>query len=103
MGLAFKELLTLSKTVARAKSDAPTAYSFGDKKFGYYELQETLRDELKELAPDYRTYKMNQNTIFQLMEQTIDDVLPTRVLELYGQFADIKTFAQGDKPIFVQK
>ena len=37
------------------------------------------------------------------MEQTIDDVLPAKVLEQYGQFAEIKTFAQGDKPLFVQK
>jgi hypothetical protein len=66
-------------------------------------MHETLRNEFALLAPDYRTYKQNQNTIFALIEQTIDDVLPARVLEQYSQFAEIKTFAQGDKPIFVQK
>ena len=29
------------------------------------------------------------------MEETIDDVLPKKVLEQYGQFAEIKTFATG--------
>ena len=37
------------------------------------------------------------------MEETIDDVLPKRVLEQYGQFAEIKTFAQGDRPVFTQR
>ena len=103
MALDKKELITLAKTVAKANPSAPTAYAFGDKKFGYSEMQDTLRDELKELAGTYSLYRVNKNTIFELIEQTIDDVLPGRVLEQYGQFAEIKTFNQGDKPIFTQK
>lgn len=103
MALKFDDMLKLAKTVAKANPSAPTAYSFGEKSFGYNEMNETLRAEFKELAPDYRNYKINQNTIFALIEQTIDDVLPARVLEQYSQFAEVKTFAQGDKPIFTQK
>lgn len=103
MALKFEDMLKLAKTVAKANPSAPTAYSFGDKTYGYGEMNETLRTEFQELAPDYRNYKINQNTIFALIEQTIDDVLPARVLEQYSQFAEVKTFAQGDKPIFTQK
>ena len=103
MALKFEDMLKLAKTVAKANPNAPTAYSFGDKTYGYSEMNETLRTEFQELAPDYRNYKINQNTIFALIEQTIDDVLPARVMEQYSQFAEIKTFAQGDKPIFTQK
>jgi hypothetical protein len=103
MALKFEEMLSLAKVVAKANPSAPTAYSFGDKTFGYRELNETLRAEFNALAPDYRNYQINKNTIFALIEQTIDEILPARVLEQYGQFAEIKTFAQGDKPIFVQK
>lgn len=103
MALEFNELLKLAKTVAKANPSAPTAYSFGDKNFGYSEMQETLRDEFKEIAGTYSLYRQNKNTVFALLEQTIDDVLPQRVLEQYSQFAEIKTFAQGDKPIFTQK
>ena len=103
MALNFNEMLTLSKTVAKANPSAPTAYSFNGENFGYSELNETLRTEFAALAPDYRTYKTNQNTIFALLEQTIDDVLPARVLQQYSQFAEIKTFRQGEKPIFTQK
>ena len=101
--MEFNDILKLAKTVAKADPSKPVAYSFGEKSFGYSEMNETLRTEFAALAPDYRTYKINQNTIFALIEQTIDDVLPNRVMEQYGQFAEIKTFAQGDKPIFTQK
>jgi len=103
MALEFKDLVTLAKTVAKANPSVATAYSFGEKKFNYNELQDTLRDELTLLAGSYSLYRENKNTIFALIEQTIDDVLPQRVLEQYSQFAEIKTFGQGDKPIFTQK
>ena len=103
MALEYKDLLSLAKTVAKANSSTPTAYSVGDKKFGYGELQDTLRDEFKNLAGTYSLYRENKNTIFALLEETIDDVLPQKVLEQYSQFAEIKTFKQGDKPIFTQK
>ena len=103
MALTLNELKTLAKTVANATPSAPIAYSFGDQKFSYSDLQDTLRSELKEIAGTYSLYRENKNTVFALIEDTIDDVLPKRVLEQYGQLAEIKTFAQGDKPIFTQR
>ena len=103
MALQFDDMLKLAKTVAKANSSSPIAYTFGEKKFSYSELNETLRDEFKELAGTYALYRENKNTIFSLIEETIEDVLPARVMEQYGQFAEIKTFNQGDKPIFTQK
>ena len=103
MALEFKDMLKLAKTVAKANPSVATAYSFGDKSFSYNEMNEALRAEFQELAGSYALYRENKNTIFSLIEQTIDDVLPARVMEMYSQFADIKTFNQGDKPIFTQK
>ena len=103
MALQFNDLLSLAKVVAHANPSAPTAYSYGEKKYNYSELQETLRAEFKEIAGNYSLYRENKNTVFALLEQTIDDVLPQKVMEQYSQFAEIKTFAQGDKPIFTQK
>ena len=101
--MEFKQLLQLAKTVAKAKPSAPVAYSFGEKQYSYADLNDTLREELNGLAGTYRDYQINKNTIFALMEQTINDVVPERVMQQYSQFAEIKTFAQGDKPIFTQK
>ena len=98
-----KQLIELAKVVAKADSSSKTAYSYGDEKFSYAELNETLRKELNEIAGTYQLYRENKNLVFALIEQTIDDVLPVKVLQQYGQFAEIKTFAQGDRPVFTQK
>ena len=103
MALNKNDLITLAKTVANANPTSQVAYSFGEEKFSYSDLNETLRSELRELAGTYALYRENKNTIFALIEETINDVLPVKVLEQYGQFAEIKTFAQGDKPVFKQK
>ena len=101
--LDSKNLITLAKTVANANPSSTVAYSFEGKNFSYADLNETLRNELNELAGTYQLYRENKNTIFTLIEETINDVLPKKVLEQYGMFAEVKTFAQGDKPIFRQK
>ena len=103
MALNKNDLITLAKTVANANPSSQVAYSFGEEKFSYSDLNETLRSELKELAGTYQLYRENKNVVFSLIEETINDILPIRVLEQYGQFAEIKTFAQGDKPVFKQK
>lgn len=101
--LEKKSLITLAKTVAKANPSAAVAYSFGDKSYNYSELDETLRAELKEIAGTYALYRENKNILFELIEQVVNEVLPARVIEQYGDFADIRVFGQGDKPIFTVK
>ena len=103
MALVKNDLIKLAKTVANAEPSSKVAYSFENNNFSYSDLNETLRKELNELAGSYALYRENKNTIFELIEETINDVLPKRVMEQYGMFAEVKTFAQGDKPVFVQK
>ena len=103
MALNFTQLVELAKATAKANPSAPVAYSFGEDKLSYSAMNETLRKELQEIAGTYSLYRENKNQVFSLIEQTIDDVLPQKVMDQYAQFAEIKTFAQGDKPIFTQK
>ena len=100
MALEFKQLLTLMKTVAKADPSAATSYSYNNETFSYEDLDNTLRNEMNEIAGTFQLYRENKNILFSLIEQTLDDLLPKRVLEQYGQFAEVKTFAQGDRPIF---
>lgn len=93
-------LVSLAKTVAKANSSAPTAYSYNGQSFSYDELNETLRREFNEYAGDYRQYCENKNLIFSVIEEVLDDVLPKKVEQSYGAFAEVKTFGQGDKPVF---
>lgn len=101
--LDFNNLLALMKVTAKANSSAPTAYSWNGQNLSYDALNETLRQELNELASTNALYRENKNTIFSLIEQTLDEVLPKKVAETYMQFAEVKTFGQGDKPIFRRK
>lgn len=103
MALNRNDLITLAKTVAKANPSSQVAYSFGEEKFSYSDLNETLRSELRELASSYALYRENKNTIFSLIEETVNEVLPIRVAEQYGKFAEVQTFAQGDKPVFKVK
>ena len=100
MSLEKKALIDLAITVAKANPSAAVAYSFGDKNYSYSQLDDTLRTELREIAGTYRLYEQNKNILFELIEQVINEVLPARVIEQYGSFADIRQFGQGEKPIF---
>ena len=93
-------LVALMKQVAKADPSAPIAYSFGDKQLSYEALNETLRNELNELASTYALYRENKNLIFSMIEETLDEVLPKKVTQQYEQFAEVKTFAQGDQCVF---
>ena len=95
-----KNLVALMKQVAKADPSAPTSYSFNGKTLSYEAMNETLRAELNELAGTYSLYRENRNLIFSMIEETLDEVLPKKVIQQYDQFAEVKTFAQGDKPVF---
>jgi len=99
--MEIKDLTKLAKIASNAKPS--TTYSFEGENFTAAEINETLRNELNKIAGNYHLYEQNKHTIFALVEQVIDDVLPTRVLEEYGRFAEITTVKQGDKAIFRQK
>ena len=103
MALDRNNLVQLMKTVAKADHSAPVSYSFNGENFSYEALNETLRSELNELAGNYAQYRENKNLIFSMIEETIDEILPKKVIEAYERFAEVKTFAQGDKPIFKRK
>ena len=103
MALDRNNLVQLMKTVAKADPNAPVSYSFNGENFSYDALNETLRQELNEYAGSYSLYRENKNLIFSIIEEVLDDVLPKKVTEAYEQFAEVKTFAQGDKPLFRRK
>ena len=101
--LEKNELLKLMKATAKADRSAPVAYSFNGESLSYDALNETLRKEMNELAGTFALYRENKNTIFSLIEETMDDILPKKVEEEYGKFAEVKTIAQGNSTIFWRK
>ena len=89
--------------VAKADKSATTAYSFNNENYSYDALNETLREEFNEIAGTPQLYRENKNLVFSIIEEVMDEVLPTTVQHAYEQFAEVKQFAQGDKPIFRRK
>ena len=103
MALNRDSLFTLGRQVANANPSAPVAYSFENVNYSYADLNTALRNELNELVGTYQLWRENHNVVFSLMEEIMTEKLPARVMEQYGAFAEVKTYKQGDKPVFVQK
>ena len=99
------ELLKFDSLVKLAVAASnKTSFSFSEnEKYSAEQTSDLLRAQMNLLAHDYRSFRENKNTIFSLIEQTIDEVLPAKVLQQYEQFADISTVAQGDKVVFVRR
>lgn len=97
--LELNSLKKLAKSVRRNVSFEFSA----DEKYSCEQGNELLRAQFELLAPDYAGFRRNQNVIFELIEETIDDILPARVMEQYQQFADVKVLDQGDKAVFRQR
>ena len=93
-------LVALMKQVAKADPSAPVSYSFEGKNLTYEAMNETLRKELNELAGTYSLFRDNKNLIYSMIEETLDEILPKKIMQRYDQYAEVKTFAQGDKPVF---
>ena len=103
MALNRDSLFTLARQLSSANPSAPVAYSFEGTNYSYADLDNTFRSEINELVGTYAMWRENHNTVFALMEQIITDVLPAKVMQQYGAFAEIKTYRQGEKPIFTQR
>lgn len=100
MALAHNDLIALARATAKASLNPSTSFAFEGKNLTFEALNETFRAEMNELAKDYASYRRNKNEIFELIEVGINEVLPARVMRNYGAFADVKIYAQGDKPVF---
>ena len=101
--LDMKNLVALAKATAKADKTSPIAYSFDGANYSYSQLDETLRKELNELVGTPALYRENKDLLFGLIEETISEVLPVKIADIYAGFAEVKNLGQGDKPIFRRK
>lgn len=101
--LDFVNLVALAKAALNSEKNAPIAYSYEGKNFSYDQVNSTLCEELNELVGSPSKYRDNKNTFFRLVEETIGEKVPNKVAGLYEQLAEVKTFAQGEKPLFKRK
>ena len=67
------------------------------------DLDAALRDQLRALAPTMRAFKNNSGLIFQLIEETLDEILPIKVDSAIAMFAEFQQVPQGSRPKFIMK
>ena len=60
-------------------------------------------DGLKELAGSINQFMKNRYDIYDMMVETIDEIVPKNVMSSLGIFAEIQVVGQGQKAIFKQK
>ena len=100
MALTKDQLIELARANAKASLNPSASYSFGGEKLSAEALNKTFIKELNELGSTPQDFRENKNLIYTLMEIGLTEVLPQKVLQAYGQFADVRTFAQGVKPVY---
>ena len=103
MALDRTSLIELAKASAKASLKPEMTFAFGEQKLAADAINKTFESELNQLGGSPQLFRENQNLIFELIETALTEIVPAKVLQNYGQFADVKTYAQGDKPVFKVK
>lgn len=79
-----------------AKGTAPETFSVND-------VNAAFVDGLKELAGTYNQFMKNRYDIYDIIIESIDEVMPADVMSAIGAFAEVQQVAQGEKAMFRRK
>lgn len=79
-----------------AKGTAPETFSVSD-------VNAAFIDGLKELAGSYNQFMKNRYDIYDIIIESIDEVLPKNVIDALGAFAEVQQVGQGQKAMFKVK
>ena len=79
-----------------AKGTAPANFTVEN-------VNDAFIDGLKELAGSYNQFMKNRYDIYDIIIQSIDEILPKNVINALGAFADVQQVAQGEKAMFRRK
>lgn len=88
----------------RAANSRPgKVLEFQGEKFTHEDINTALGKELNKLASDYNAYRRNKITIFELIQETVDEVLPKRVYDALNQFVEVSHVKNGEKKYFTKR
>lgn len=79
-----------------ARGTAPENYSVEN-------VNDALRDELNAMCSSINEFRRNQYDIFEIIIETADDIVPKKVIDYVGIFAEVKTVGNGQKAMFKRK
>jgi len=81
-----------------AKGTVPACYSNGE-----VDVNAAFVDGLKELAGSVNQFMKNRYDIYDIIVETVDKVMPKKVISALSMFAEVQTVPQGQKAIFKQR
>ena len=75
------------------RNTAPENYTVGT-------VDEALRGEIAKMCSSINNFNRNKYDIFEILIATADEVVPNKVIDAMGIFAEVKQVAQGQKAMF---
>lgn len=75
------------------RGTAPETYAVGT-------VDEALRGELAKMCDSVNNFMRNRYDIYDIIIETADTIVPNKVIDVMGMFAEIKSVPQGQKAIF---
>ena len=68
--------------------------------FSVSSVDQALADQFKAMTSSINDYQRNKYDIFDIIIENADTIVPQKVMEQFGQFAEVRNVAQGDKVLF---
>ncbi len=79
-----------------AKNEAPANYSMEN-------VNDALVEALREMAGSVNQFMKNRYDIYEIIIEAADEVVPNKVIDAVGIFADVQQVGQGQKALFKTK
>ena len=79
-----------------ARGTAPATFSSEN-------VNAALSDALKGLASTYNQFMKNRYDIYEIFIETADEIVPNKVIDAVGIFADVQVVGQGQKAVFKRR
>lgn len=92
--------------ISKLKAMALDIYNKVPTEYSVDTMEDALRAEINQMVKNedgtinFYKFQQNKQFIFELMSEIIDTIMPKKVLDIMGKFADVETFTQGSKPRF---
>ena len=92
--MTIKEMKELA--VYAAKGQAPTNFSVEN-------VDDALREGLRDLAGSINQFMKNRYDIYEIIIEAADEIVPKKVIDAVGIFAEVQQVPQGQKALFRTK
>lgn len=79
-----------------ARGTAPATFSSEN-------VNAALSDALKDLASTYNQFMKNRYDIYEIFIETADEIVPNKVIDAVGIFADVQVVGQEQKAVFKRR